>query len=133
MRQFHVVTIALVALAFAAHGERAQADDQQSPVQAAESRDLTQQVEDLGPTALSAEIELPFVPSIELGPLDRAAIDQEDALDDQRGVGPQRFGVARPLHLGLGDAAWYDLPNGRRVAVFDVSAAGALGLRVHFE
>ncbi|MCK4658278.1 MAG: trypsin-like peptidase domain-containing protein [Phycisphaerae bacterium] len=72
-----------------------------------------------------------LVPQVALGPVDRAALYEEDRIRAMQGR-VLRYGVGRDIRVELADGQWHKLPGGDWLWVVDVVAQGALGVRVHF-
>lgn len=67
--------------------------------------------------------------ALQLGPVDEVQLRQEDA---QRALVDKilRFGVGRDVNVSLSDGKWYVVPDAGLLWVFDIEAAGAMGIRV---
>lgn len=77
------------------------------------------------------QISLADVPRAELGALDLALLLAEDQAAAHFGYRKLRVGVPQHLIMKLRDGAWRDVKGGR-LWTAEISAAGALGMRVHF-
>jgi lysyl endopeptidase len=63
-----------------------------------------------------------------------AALQAEDALIDDQGIAPWRFGFNNYTNLNTTNAgSWFDLPNGARLWVLRVKCQGALTVNLTFE
>jgi hypothetical protein len=77
-------------------------------------------------------VELRAVPEVRLPAIDRETLLREDAAAGGSGKA-LRYGVGRDVRISAGDGDWYDLAGGRRLWVGEIAAAGALGVRLHFQ
>jgi hypothetical protein len=63
-----------------------------------------------------------------------AALQAEDALIDDQGIAPWRFGFNNYTNLNTTNAgSWFDLPNGARLWLVKVKCEGALTVNLTFE
>ncbi len=80
-------------------------------------------------------VELRDVPEVRLPAIDRERLLREDEADTGRGGRGKalRDGVVRDVRISAADGHWYDLVGGRRLWAVEITATGALGLRLHFK
>ncbi|MEY3681889.1 MAG: hypothetical protein RLZZ289_412, partial [Bacteroidota bacterium] len=63
-----------------------------------------------------------------------AALQAEDALVDDQGIAPWRFGFNNHTNLNTTNAGtWYDLPNGAKLWLLKLKCQGALTINLTFE
>jgi lysyl endopeptidase len=65
---------------------------------------------------------------------DISALQAEDAITDEQGVAPWRFGFNNHTNLNTTNSgSWFDLPNGARLWLVKVKCEGALTVNLTFE
>lgn len=83
------------------------------------------------PPAERLGIELERVPEVRLDAVDAAGLVLQDAAKRPE-KGGMRYAVGRAVELLALNGSWYELPNGAKLWAAEVSAEGALSLRLHF-
>jgi hypothetical protein len=86
------------------------------------------------PTSHKLLLDQKQIPTWEFAQPDLTALRAEDALTDDLGIAPWRFGYNNYTNLSTTNTgAWFDLPNGARLWLLKVNCIGALTVNLTFE
>lgn len=87
---------------------------------------------DVQPLSATYGVQPRSVPLTALEPLDMAAVLAEDEAARMTGDKTRRYGMGRDVIVKFENGSWTPVRSGGQLWAADVSAAGAVGIRLHF-